>query len=453
MLTVVLIGSFPATAAGKSKRALDQETAATLAEMSPEEVKALDKQLAEALSHYYNEEFQRALPLLKEISDKVETLDLMFWIGNSAMKTGEYELSIEKFRKMLDIDPSLQRVRLELADVLYNTGRLQEARRELEIVKASSPPAAVQRKIDQRLGMIAKRGKKVQWGFNMSTGYQYDGNVTSGPEASEIAIATGTLTLDKDSQEADGYNWLVKMNGSVRYDIGDLKGLMWNGRVNVYSSYSASDYSDYNYLATDVSTGPMWVMNRAILRIPAGFRNTRYGNEHLSDTIHIDPKVEVFINKTLGLQAGYTHAWETYAGDKYSGNDNVSTKISVGPNLYLSNRRHMLSAAFSYEDREADIDSLSYNTEAVELSYYTRLPTKTDIFLKCKTAERKYEGIPPLYNMERADRRNTLTAAISQQIMKRYYLSLSYVYMENDSNAELYSFAKNIFALDVGVAF
>lgn len=453
MLSMMLIGSPPAIAAGNGKADLEQENITELAKMSPEQVKALDMQLAAALRYYYSEEFQKALPLFREIADKVETMDLMFWIGTSAAKTGQYELSVEKYRKMLLIDPELHRVRLELADALYKTGRLREAGRELEIVKAASPPGTVVRKIDQRLRMIGKKARKFQWGFNLSTGYQYDDNISSGPDTSEIVIETGTLRLDKKTQQLEGYNWLTKAGGSIRYDIGEPGGLMWTGRFDFFNSHNTSGHSDINYTSTDISTGPWWVFPRAIVKLPIGYRNTRYGNVDLSDTVHIDPSVEVFLSKTIGIQTLFTHAKESYSGTRYRGNDNSLSKFAIGPNFYLKDRKHILSGYFIYEDRDAEIESLSYNTTALELSYYTRLPTRTDLFFKIKSAEREYDDNPPLFSADRADRRNTFTAAVSQQFLKRYFVSLSYVYMDNDSNADLYSFTKNIITLDAGIVF
>jgi predicted Zn-dependent protease len=115
--------------------AVDKEAAKKLGPMTPEEVKALDKQLAEALTIHYNREFARALPIFKEVATKAETMDIMFWIGTSAMKSGENELAVEKFRKMLSVDPKLSRVSLEFAATYFSMGCYEEARRELEIVK------------------------------------------------------------------------------------------------------------------------------------------------------------------------------------------------------------------------------------------------------------------------------------------------------------------------------
>lgn len=77
--------------------AVDKEAVEKLGKMTPDEVKALDKKLADALTLYYDREFARALPIFQEIASKAETMDIMFWIGTSAMQTGEKELAVAKF--------------------------------------------------------------------------------------------------------------------------------------------------------------------------------------------------------------------------------------------------------------------------------------------------------------------------------------------------------------------
>lgn len=103
----------------------NQEALDKLRQMTPAEIEALDQKLAEALILYYDREFARALPIFREIAGKVETMDVMFWIGTSAMQTGETRLAIDKFKRMLEIDPKLHRVRLELAATYFGHGTVR----------------------------------------------------------------------------------------------------------------------------------------------------------------------------------------------------------------------------------------------------------------------------------------------------------------------------------------
>ena len=102
-----LFGIFhTALAASPSKKAplykkQNQKAVETMRKMTPEQLKAIDATLAKALTYYYDRKFALALPLFKEIAQLVETMDIMFWIGTSAMNIGQTELAIESLRRCL----------------------------------------------------------------------------------------------------------------------------------------------------------------------------------------------------------------------------------------------------------------------------------------------------------------------------------------------------------------
>ncbi|MBN2569585.1 MAG: tetratricopeptide repeat protein, partial [Deltaproteobacteria bacterium] len=124
---------------------IDEEAVKKLRKMSPEEIEELDKKLAEALTLYYDNKFGKAIPIFNEVAGNVETMDIMWWIGTSAMKSGQLELAREKFREMLAANPNLHRVRLELATIYFKMGQYEEARKEIETVKRANPPESVQK--------------------------------------------------------------------------------------------------------------------------------------------------------------------------------------------------------------------------------------------------------------------------------------------------------------------
>lgn len=430
-----------------------EETRTAPRAMKPQEMEAIESKLTEALILYYDGKFGQALPIFNAISAEVETLDIMWWIGTSAMKTGKTQLAAEKFQKMLAIDPKLYRVRLELAVAYFALGRYPEARKELDIVKASNPPEEVLKNIEKLLAAIEESTRKVITSFRFSQGIQWDSNISSGPDKRELSVTGGTLTLDTDAGKLRDWASITNLSGSVLYDVGERQGLMWNSSAELYKSAYFS-HGKFNYMLLDVNTGPWWVERQDIVKIPMGVSNQEYGSDRLSWILYMSPNYEHYFNPYFSLRALYSVSRENFfdAG-KNSGLDNTTRRYELSPNIFLDNRRHIITLAVGHEDCDAEVRWNSYSARYGALSFYTKFPTKTDLFLKYQFAEKSYKEPPLLYSDDRVDRRHTYTAVLSQEIYKNTFASFTFNYIDNNSTTELYDFSKETYTLSVGFYF
>lgn len=430
----------------------NKEASEKLRLMTSEEIEALDRRLAEGLILYYDREFARALPIFKEIASQVETMDIMFWLATSAMQVGQTKLAIQKFEKMLAIDPSLHRVRLELALAYFTIGRYDQARRELERVRANSPPEAVQRNIEKLLAGVKERSRKVFCNLRVSQGFLWDDNISSGPDQRELAVLGGTLALDDESRKLRDEATVTNAAGNVLYDIGERDGVMWNTTVAFYYRVYF-DYSKFNYMAVDATTGPWWVGRRDILKIPVGYTESEYGSERLSHAIHVDPSYEHYFNRYFSLKGLYSYSEENYYATSNSDLDNSNNRYELTPSIYLANRRHILSGTAGYEDHKADADRFSYDSPYYAVSYFFRFPTQTEFFFRFQRTQRNYKDKPLLYDQHRKDKRNSFMVVLSQGFLKYLFASFSFNYLDNNSNARLYEFDRTTYAINVGCKF
>ncbi len=430
----------------------NQEAIEKLRRMNKEEIEALDQMLAKALVLYYDREFARALPIFKEIAGKVETMDIMFWVGTSAMNVGETRLAIRKFKKMLAIDPRLHRVRLELATAYFTMGHYDEARRELELVQAASPPQGVQKNIARLLAAIEERTKKVFWNLRLSEGYLWDDNINAGPDKNELAVLGGTLTLDKESTKLKDEATVTNAAGNVIYDMGEKNGLMWNTTASFYK-LAYRDYSDFNYMAMDVTTGPWWARRSDILKAPFGYTRLKYGNKRLSYVCHVDPNYEYHFNQYFSLKGLYSYSTTHYYDSSNSALDSRKNRYELTPNIYLLNRKHIMSATAGYEDHHADADRFTYDGPYCALSYFAGLSPGTELFLRYQWTQRDYDDKPLLYDKLREDMRHSFTAVLSQGFLTYFFASYSFNYTDNSSNCPLYDFDKRTHTISAGCRF
>jgi hypothetical protein len=421
--------------------------------MSPEEIRDLDRQLAEALILYYDSEYAKALPLFQSIAEQVETSDILFWIGMSAMRSGRVGLAAEQFRRMLERAPELDRVRLELATAYFSMGRYDDAKKELETVRTGDPPPEVSANIDKLLAAIEERTRKVTWNVRLSTGYMWDDNVASGPEDKEYSVGGGTLTPDETILRREDEAWTAQVDGNVLVDFGGFRGWMWNSGLSFYHK-DYFRYNEYNFQSADLYTGPVWQGKQGVFKMPFGFVERHFGRSRLSYAFHIDPSYEHFFTPSFSLKGLYSISKEHFYNDDNRNLHNRHYRFRLTPSVYLGEKRnHILSAFWGYDTHDAREELSTYGGATWGFSYYTRFPTDTEIYLSWQKSHREYNGIVPLYDEDRADDRSLVSLVISQRFFDHYFATIKATYLDNDSNLEIYGYDRTTVSTSVGCRF
>ncbi|MFH1980810.1 MAG: porin family protein [Pseudomonadota bacterium] len=434
----------------------NQEAVQKLSQMSRDEVDALDARISEALTRYYDQKYAAALPIFQDVAKKVETMDIMFWIGTSAARSDKLELAREQYQKMLQIDPSLDRVRLELATVYFAMGEVEAARKELATVKAGNPPAQVLASIAKLETAMDESSRKYAWNVQATAGWIWDDNITAGPDPGVYTLPGGsTFTPAPSSSKIRDDGFLATATGNVLYDAGARGGFMWNTGANVYSKTYKS-YGEYDYLAANLYTGPWWARRDGIVKVPFNFTNTYYGSDRLSYLMSVDPSYEHFFSRMFSLRAAYMYKDERFYQESVAANlDNISNIVELAPTFYFQNRSHILTGRIGYDHHMAKNHVYAYYAPYAALSYFTRFSTQTELYLAYQWTQRDYAGVQPFpYNgLMRHDKRNYYTASVSQPFMKHFYASYAFAYTDNQSNLELYTWDKTTHTISVGCKF
>ena len=432
----------------------NEEAVEILHRMSPEEISSLDQKLAKALVDYYDGKYASALPIFLEVAEKVETMDLRFWIGVSAMHMGKIDIAVEKFQNMLAADPELHRVRLELAATYFRAKRFDKARLELEHVRAAvpPPPPAVLENIEKLLAAIDERTRQFFWNARVFQGILFDDNVSAGPGERELAVVGGNLTLDDASIKFADEASVTDLGGSIIYDFGERGGLMWNLESSLYNRayFSASQF---NFFLVDVNTGPWWAHQRGILKVPVGYSYLEYGSDRLSQILHVFPSYEFRFSPDISLKGSYGFSNTNYYAASNSDLDNTRQRFELLPSFYLKNRNHTITATAAYETSDADSERFSYDGPILGISYSTRLPFRTEVYLGYEWYRRDYDDKPLLYDVIREDEQNKILVSLNQPFLDYFFAAFSFEYIDNDSNAELYKYDRKTYLINIGARF
>jgi len=474
LLAAVLIFAAPALARNEpaegtgltktpASEAFDEEALEKLQTMSPEEVDELDRKLAEALTLFYDREYARALPIFKDIAGTVETMDVAFWLGSCAAKAGETELAVRKFKEMLRVDPKLHRVRLELATVYFGQGRYADARRELNTVLEAEPPEPVRRNIEKLLASIDAKTRKFYPNLRVSFGIQKDTNVSAGPDEFFIQVPGGGVIgpLTDSQKEARDEVAVLNMSGNLLYDMGDRRGFMWNTTGTLYNTHNF-EYIEFDFLHWRLTTGPWWVSRKSVVKLPFGYAQNTYEHDHLFDTWDISPSYEYFVTPKFSLKGTFSYARDTYEptsppNDK-TGQNNIKRLLELATNLYLNQRRDILSFSVAHEDSNAEDPRFGYDAVHWAASYFKRFTMfdwDMEFYARYKYSLKQYTAAALLWpaGEHRKDNRHNFYTVLSRNFAKHYFTSVSFNFIDNDSTVALYDFDKLIYNLSMGFKF
>lgn len=449
----------------KSPRAeeFDKEALIRLKKLPPDKVEELDAKLAEALTLLYDREYARALPIFREISATVETMDVLFWTASAAAGAGESDAAAEKLRQMLEVDPNLHRVRLELATVYFGLGRYEDARAELRKVLEAKPPEPVKKNIQKMLAAIDERTKRFFTALRGSIGIQYDSNVSAGPDNEFIVIPQGGGTLGPlaNTQKSVGdWAWIGTAFGTGTYDFGEKGSWMWNTTGSFYQSLNFQ-YHQFDYTQMRAATGPWLVGSRSVLKLPFGYTDNVFEHDHLFDSYDFTPSYEYFFTPKISLQGTFSYIRETYSfsavnADDKSGQNSIDRAWELNPNFYFNDRKDILSFYVSHEnvntrDRVFTFDAL--NVAVGYLKLFNWLYGDMELYGRYKYTKRDYSEPALLWPFDRKDDRHNFFVVLSRNISKNLFASLSYNLIKDDSNTELYDFDKHVWGLNVGFKF
>ncbi|MEW6669297.1 MAG: porin family protein [Thermodesulfobacteriota bacterium] len=443
----------------------DRQALEKLRKLGPKEVEELDRKLAEALTLFYDREYARALPIFREISGRIETMDVMFWTASCAAAAGDTDAALEKFRQMLQIDPNLHRVRLELATTYFGMGRYDDARQELNRVLEAKPPESVKNNIQRLLAAIDERTKRLYTSLRGSLGIQRDRNVSAGPDEDFIIIPEGGGTIGPltNTQKALR-DWVTVANvaGTALYDFGDKGSWMWNNTGSFYQTHNMK-YYEFDYTQLRVTTGLWWVGQQSVWKFPVGYAYNGYGHETLYDSYEFSPSYEYFFTPNFSLQGLFSYIRDDYvysavAADDKSGQDGVNRIVELNPNFYFNNRKDILSFYAGREDANTEDKVYTYDAYNWAVSYFksfTLFDWDMEFYGRYKYTKKDYKEPALLWpaNFDRRDKRQNIYLVLSRNFSKNLFASISYNYINNHSNTELYDFEKYVYSFNVGFKF
>lgn len=248
--------------------------------------------------------------------------------GMESYVAGDYHHAEEMFRRILDKNPKLLRVRLELARTLFMEKRDEQSDYQFRLAAADNPPIMVARNIVRfREAIRARRS----WRFNFSIGFAPDSNINSATDRQSLDIYGLPFQLDPSARARSGTGFFAGGEASLRLRH-FAKVPLYLGAYGQWTQYADHRFDD-GYLGLEA--GPEFKLAQGRLRASAmGFMRW-YGRRPLVSSFGADLDYEKLVGKVWTIGGSVLMRYNDYARrddvDDWDVETRATANLPIGP--------------------------------------------------------------------------------------------------------------------------
>ena len=276
----------------------------------------------------------RILTMMPETNNLSVEIERWYLIAQMAQKRGDYDTAIKIYRKILDDQPDLAKIRYELALCYMAKKQWYRADYHLRLAMAGSdiPPEIKQQMMYYR--WIARQNKNWNVWFNFGAAPDNNINQASSEQVCGNVVCAGNfcivpngqVCLNQKPEQAIGYNFILGGN----YELHISEHWRWKNEGNLYTNlYNKHKYDDL-YLSG--ATGPRYIWSHGDVWL-AGIATRRwYGWDRYNHSI--GGKIDTNYDWTRKLSTGLSLR---ITDNKFDDYDNYG--YALNGNTYASNAR------------------------------------------------------------------------------------------------------------------
>ena len=364
-------------------------------------------------------------------------LQLMFTQGMEYSTNGEYSEAAKEYRKMLAIDPLLERARIELAYVLFKSGDYEGARHHFEKVLATVDSINVRLNIKNLLAQIKQELPQT----NLIIGFISDSNPNQ--ETSSRKVTIGGLEFDLDTlQDKSKNGYEVKINSKIPLNIkaktfikANIEHTDYSGHNNA-RSYLSNSYGKHFSINTNSSITPEIGLHRFIYQ-----SNTLYSGKTSGVNYYKS------FNNTTSAELNFQFLEYKYPDNQYMDGEKKFFTSKLSKLIALNNK---FDIQLSYLDSNSTDKSFSYKQPELLISNTKEFKGGWTLGLIGKLNRKKYLEEDPFFGVKREDKEKTIELTILNSLFDINGLSpkVRFGIIYNDSNINLYEFDRSYSKLE-----
>lgn len=371
--------------------------------------------------------------------------------GLAALESGKAGIAAFAFERCLAVEPTNGPCRVQMARAHMALGENGSARRELQTVQESEPPAEVQQMVSSYLGGVSAREQQERRkiGGHVQLGLGYDTNVSSTTADTQIALPSfGGLPFLLSGLSTKQEDALAQAEAGIRLD----QALSPAWRLQADAGLTTRRHQDvdvFDNQTADAGLGLAWTTgpNSVLAKVQAQ-------DYQLNDTAFRSLYGMLLQHQYSFSEAAAltTYAQASHIDYHFGTPDAERYTVGAGYSRALDRRFSPAFYAGLYGGQEAsEVENLGLGQDFAGLRLGGSLALRSDLLLtgSLSVEKRRFDGISPIFLVEREDTGTDANLGAIYMLGTNFSLRPSYTYSLNNSNIVLSDFDRHVLTLDL----
>lgn len=393
---------------------------------------------AEVLIGQGHDDEAKAILLALENSpsgDRARDNQVQFLLALFAMKDKDYEEAIRRYRKILVSDPTAVRVRLEMGRAFFLEGRYADAEQQFRYARAGHLPKAVLANVDRYLNAIRQR-KTFSYGFAFAV--TPDSNLNAGPATDAVTLYGLPFQLSPTAKANSGVG--LSLDGNVEWAPRLDKQTKWRVGAQLHrSQYWQTDFDDMTLTAF---TGPHLTLKRWDLNWLDNASRRWYGDRGYAWTYGSSADATYYITPRLGVGAAISLSRLEYDRNPLQNGIGRSLGASF---FYTPSPASFVRGAVTLARQDAHIPGYAFYSRQFGASYVREFAGGITIGVAPTFTLIHYDAALAAFAVPRHDRQYAVELSLLDRKLDFHGLTprISYTFIKNNSNIDLYRFSRS----------
>ena len=376
--------------------------------------------------------------LLELLHEHPRAIEPNYYMGLLERREGNLREAADHFRTILVDHPTLHRIRLELAVTLFQLQDDESAEFHFQQLLAADIPYEVRQDIERFLAAIRSRKR---YDINLQFSIAPDTNINAGSGVREVTLF-GLPFRAEDTEEKSGIGVTGTVGGEYRYPINES----W--RIRSQAVLFRRDYKgdEFDDMTVRAGVGPQLLTPDWDTSLLAVVSRRWYGNDQYN------------YGKGLRLETDYTgfERWRVDTGlefldlnyDDFDFHDSAIAALTVTPSYYISTTSYITPIlGVSREDATSNV--FSNDGYRVGLGVFQEFAYGISFYLQPEHFQFRYEEEDEAFGSTREDKTNRLLLSVYRRNWTVFGVSpvFTYIYTDNESNQEIYSYKRHQFQI------